>query len=314
MSTTAIEIEKLEQIKTNLKCSNHSENLIFKSPIPKICLKEPCKIGVDEAGRGPVLGPMVYGVSYCPVSMEEDLKKLECADSKTLTEKKREEIFETLIKANEFIGWMVEVISPNIICNRMLQRQKYSLNQVSQDSAVGLIQAALDAGVNVTEVYVDTVGMPEKYQEKLSKIFPQLNITVAKKADSLFAIVSAASICAKVSRDIAVQNWVFSEKIDLPEDISWGSGYPGDPETIKFLKNNIDPVFGFPQLVRFSWSTAQKLLDQHAVAVDWSDEEEEDSVVKNNTAITTFFRPSTKTARSKHSFFVDRGLKNMQEF
>uniref|UniRef100_A0A1B6H0R9 Ribonuclease H2 subunit A n=1 Tax=Cuerna arida TaxID=1464854 RepID=A0A1B6H0R9_9HEMI len=87
-----------------------------------------------------------------------------------------------------------------------------------------------------------------------------------------------------------------------------------DPETIKFLKNNIDPVFGFPQLVRFSWSTAQKLLDEHAVAVDWSDEEEEDSVVKNNTAITTFFKPSMKAARSKHSFFVDRGLKNMQEF
>lgn len=68
---------------------------------------------------------MVYGVSYCPIKMEEDLKKLECADSKTLTEKKREEIFETLKKANDFIGWMVEVISPNVICNRMLQRFVY---------------------------------------------------------------------------------------------------------------------------------------------------------------------------------------------
>lgn len=65
---------------------------------------------------------MVYGISYCPVSMEEDLKKLECADSKTLTDKKREEILETLIKANEFVGWMVDVISPNTICNKMLQR------------------------------------------------------------------------------------------------------------------------------------------------------------------------------------------------
>lgn len=43
----------------------------------------------------------------------------------------------------------------------------------------------------------------------------------------MFAIVSAASICAKVTRDIAVQNWVFAEKIDLPEDLAWGSGYPG---------------------------------------------------------------------------------------
>ncbi|XP_054263906.1 ribonuclease H2 subunit A isoform X2 [Macrosteles quadrilineatus] len=256
---------------------------------------------------------MVYGISYCPLSKEEDLKKLECADSKTLTEKKREDIFDTLSKANVFVGWMVEVISPNSICNNMLKRQKCSLNQVSQDSAVGLIQRALDAGVNVTEVYVDTVGMPEKYQEKLSKIFPHLKITVAKKADSLYPIVSAASICAKVTRDIAVQNWVFEEKIDLPEGLAWGSGYPGDPETVKFLKSKIDPVFGFTQLVRFSWSTAQKLLDEHAVQVDWSDEEDEDNGTKNTAPITSFFKPAAKKARTKHSFFVDRCLKNAEE-
>lgn len=57
-------------------------------------------------------------------------------------------------------------------------------------------------------------------------IFPQLKITVSKKADSLFPIVSAASICAKVTRDAALKQWKFTEKPGEDVDQNWGSGYP----------------------------------------------------------------------------------------
>lgn len=81
----------------------------------------------------------------------------------------------------------------------MLKRTKYSLNEVSMGSAIDLINAAIDMGVNIAEIYVDTVGPPDKYQAKLSALFPDYQITVAKKADSTYPIVSAASICKSKS-------------------------------------------------------------------------------------------------------------------
>lgn len=111
-------------------------------------------------------------------------------------------------------------------------------------------------------MFVDTVGLPETYQERLQQRFPGIEVTVKAKADALYPVVSAASICAKVrpalamassqhppgqggrrgcftvpvgdpkclfcpqvARDQAVKNWKFVEKLqDL--DTDYGSGYP----------------------------------------------------------------------------------------
>jgi ribonuclease H2 subunit A len=75
---------------------------------------------------------------------------------------------------------------------------KYNLNSISHDAAASLVRATLERGVPLKEVYVDTVGPPEKYRLKLEQLFPTLHFVVTKKADSLYPIVSAASICAKV--------------------------------------------------------------------------------------------------------------------
>lgn len=98
------------------------------------------------------------------------------------------------------------------------------------------------------------------------------------KADAIYPVVGAASIVAKVARDVAIRGWIMSKRqsaegADETAAEAWGSGYPTDPVTKKFLTNTMDPVFGFDDIVRFSWSTADKILEENAVSVEWEDEE-----------------------------------------
>lgn len=203
----------------------------------------------------------------------------------------------------------MDVISPRFIANSMYSRTKKSLNEVSKESAVELIKRVIDSGVNVTNVYVDTLGRdPSKYQGVLQAIFPDLKIVVEKKADATYPVVSAASICAKVARDHALKAWKFSESLEDDQLKKIGSGYPADPATKKWLTENIDPVFGFPSIVRFSWSTAEHIVKKECVRVDWLDDDDEES--SNVQKISKFFAKSEpgKCAKKRFKFFDERCL------
>ncbi|GFQ06877.1 ribonuclease h2 subunit a [Phtheirospermum japonicum] len=145
-----------------------------------------------------------------------------------------------------------------LIRSLVLGYQSISSTEISHDSAIGLINKVLNIGVLLTEVYLDTVGDAEKYQIKLSERFPNIKFVVAKKADSLYPIVSGASIVAKVTRDRSLRDWVLDETEENLQR-NFGSGYPGDPQTKAWLKDHQHPVFGFPTLVRFSWEHAQHI-------------------------------------------------------
>lgn len=240
----------------------------------------PCIMGIDEAGRGPVLGPMVYGCLYCSLSYKKTLSSLEFADSKTLKEEKREELFESL-KVDESIGWAVDVIDPRELSAKMLKKNKINLNEISHESAMGLVRRVLDMGFLLTEVYVDTVGDAEKYRIKLSERFPSIKFVVAKKADSLYPVVSGASIVAKVTRDRALRNWVLDETSENMHK-NFGSGYPGDPETKAWLEHHKHSVFGFPSLVRFSWGTCTSYF-KGGVEVLWESDEQDEDVSSSRT-------------------------------
>ncbi|CAK1585381.1 unnamed protein product [Parnassius mnemosyne] len=309
----------LKTLEDYLRSKDNSKNFINCSEVPPICKSEPCMLGVDEAGRGPVLGPMVYGVAFCPLSQKAVLQSLGCADSKALTEDKRDEIFTKMLTESEpvqNVGWTAEIISPNYISNSMYRRAKHSLNEVSMNSAISLIKKVIEEGVNLAEIYVDTVGPPEKYQAKLLEIFPNIKITVAKKADSIYPIVSAASIVAKVTRDHALKVWSFKEGLDM-DHTGFGSGYPGDPLTKKFIRDQVDNVFGYPLLVRFSWSTAELMLQEKAATCTFEDVEEVSPNKKaaGTKSISTFFSPKEdKRLRKRHKFFEERYLNVINAF
>jgi len=172
------------------------------------------------------------------------------------------------------------------ISSDMLSPTGYNLNAQAHDTTIALIRAVIAGGVNVREIYVDTVGPEASYQAKLAYHFPEAQVTVTKKADSKFPIVSAASVCAKVTRDVFLGR----------EDV-WGSGYPSDPRTSRWLKGEgMDRVFGWEsEEVRYSWGTVRELLEKNkdGVKVDWNDEDNGGSM-----SITSFFGEGGKVASS----------------
>lgn len=284
-------------------------NKLVESKVPDACTRTACILGIDEAGRGPVLGPMVYSIAYYPQNLETILNKMKFADSKELTETNRDKLYEAIQTTDggfRELGYITKIISPNMISNSMLRRKKYNLNALSHDTAIDLIKSVMNKKIQVAHVYIDTVGPPVKYKEKLQKFFPGTNFTVTEKADSKYAIVSAASVCAKVMRDRIVKNWKYIEGKTLHlEAYELGSGYPADPVTKKFLEGCIDPVFGYPILARFSWSTITKALDKGACKCDFDepDDEGQDSVALNNRQkhFATFFQPINKKLKTSNA-------------
>ncbi|CAJ1037539.1 ribonuclease H, putative [Leishmania guyanensis] len=218
-------------------------------------------LGIDEAGRGPVIGPMVYTGAVISLGEHDDLVRLcHVADSKILDERHRLASLQQLRQLKTFRSFTV-CVSPEEISNTMTGRSGRNLNTLSHETAVHIIsEATLASAGKLCAAYVDTVGPPDTYQTRLAGRFPHLRVTVAKKADSKFPIVSAASIVAKTTRDTAIQ--------ELGENI--GSGYPSDPRAIAWLRSHVHRFFVFRHVygfVRHSWGPVVQLANDSAVCV-----------------------------------------------
>jgi ribonuclease HII len=202
--------------------------------------------GIDEAGKGPVLGPMCIAGLLMDDAANGALLKLGVKDSKLLTPKKRE-VLDREIKEIARKYFVLEVSAFQIDQLRKIM----TMNEIMVVCYVKVLEE-----LRPDHAFVDAADViAQRFGENIKKKYTrEITITSEHEADVRYPIVSAASILAKVQRDMLVKE--LGEKIDA--DI--GSGYPSDPKTILFLENWVNEHGSLPDFARSSWETSRRIL------------------------------------------------------
>ena len=202
--------------------------------------------GVDDAGRGSMLGPLVIaGISLDKTKIRK-LSALGVKDSKKLTAKKHEELYKKIISLVD--SYYVAKISPKSID---ISVKKHGLNKLEAKYMAKVISK-----LNPDTSFVDSCDVnPKRFGKEISRLSNNNKIRSFHHADSRFVVVSAASIIAKVTRDKAISR--------LRKDHDLGSGYPSDRKTINFVKKYYKTQKIMPTFVRKSWKPTQKIMDKH---------------------------------------------------
>jgi ribonuclease HII len=206
--------------------------------------------GVDEAGRGPVFGPLVIaGVKF---EDEKTLNYINVKDSKKLTRKRRESL--TKLIKEKSIKYEILVIPAKDIDD---MRNIMTLNEIEVKGFIKVIKK-----LKPKICFVDSVDVNEKRFSKniLSGLNFKIEIISKHKADDTYPIVSAASIIAKTRRDNEIR--LIANELEKKINQPIGSGYPADPITQKFIRSWLNIYDKLPPHTRCSWKTAQNLLKE----------------------------------------------------
>jgi ribonuclease HII len=213
-------------------------------------MKEHIVCGIDEAGRGPVIGPLVLACVVVDAKGADKLRKLNVKDSKKLMPARREHL-EPLIKALS-LEWRTSYITPQDI-DRL--RKSMSLNLIEAQRTAEMIVTLTKIPSKIIVDAADSVQ--ENYGKRIVESILALNpkyrmpeMVSEHKADDNYVEVSAASVLAKVARDMAIEEL----KAELGD---FGSGYPSDPRTQEFIKGLIASG-DIPDCVRRSWNTMDR--------------------------------------------------------
>jgi len=205
--------------------------------------------GIDDAGRGPVIGPLVIAGVLIDEERLPNLIRLGVRDSKTLSPRRREYLAGEILKIVE--DYRVVKVPPSEI-DRVVEHGR-RLNRLNRLEA--RIMASIIRDLKPDIAYVDASDiLPERFSQHIAEELPfTVKIVSEHKADKTYPIVSAASIVAKVERDREIESLkqIYGD---------FGSGYAADPKTISFLKRWIEEHGSYPDFVRKSWKTVKILL------------------------------------------------------
>lgn len=205
--------------------------------------------GVDEAGRGSIIGPLVVAGISIRESKIGRLQEIGVKDSKALSPKARARLFGEIMKVADSV--CIRKLNPAQVDGSV---SLHGLNRLEAKAMASVIN-----NIGADEVYVDCCDInPERYRG-----YVEQHLTCSPKvhsmhhADSISAVVSAASIVAKITRDKEIQ--LIRRKYR-----SIGSGYPSDEQTMRFIRRWVTRNGSAPEFARKSWKPLRLMLDSMA--------------------------------------------------
>jgi ribonuclease HII len=202
--------------------------------------------GVDEAGRGSIIGPLVVAGISIRESKVVRLKEIGVRDSKQLTPQARERLYDEIISIADY--YHIHTIKSSEVDNHVLKRGLNKLEAMAMAHVIGKIK--------VDEVYVDCCDTnPVRYKEHIAYHLKNApTIFSMHHADRINVVVSAASILAKIKRDSEIQK-IRKRYRDI------GSGYPSDEKTMLFIRNWVELKKTPPEFARKSWKPLRIMLE-----------------------------------------------------
>ncbi|MBW6518912.1 MAG: ribonuclease HII [ANME-2 cluster archaeon] len=204
--------------------------------------------GVDEAGKGPVLGPMIVAGVVMEENKLPDLQLLGVKDSKVLSPMRRNYL-SAKIKEIAADYHILEISAAQIDEMRKIM----TMNQLMVVTHSKVLE-----NLRPDRAYLDAADIKEeRFGVNVKKKYDgPIEIIAKHKADATYPIVAAASILAKVQRDRIIR--------DMEKEMGMvlGSGYPSDPKTKKFLEEWLKSNKSLPDIARHSWKTSENLLEK----------------------------------------------------